>query len=443
MIIRNADVQGRLCDVRLVHDAIVELGTDLKGADGIDAGGCALLPGLHDHHIHLNASAAALNSVRCGPPFVTNEAELIKALHQPGEGDLRGIGYHHSVAGDIDRAWLDQYGPHRPVRIQHRGGRMWVLNSLAMQAFGLSSSDNGRLVDGDHLLPTPSAFPDLTALIRLLLSYGITGVTEVTPRNGVSELSHYMQQAKPLRLCVMGREELSGIDDPIIGPLKLHYHEYNLPGLEDLAAQVKRAHDNGRAVAAHCVTRAELMLTLAAIEMAGVHPGDRIEHAAIADDAAIEWMSKLGVIVVSQPNFIAERAQAYLEDVESHDHKNLWRLAAFKRAGLRLAAGSDAPFGDSNPWAAMASSCKRPDGFGSDEVLTPEEALALYTKPAQDAGAAPRCIEVGQAADLCLIDRSWRQAREDLRAVNVCAVWIDGHIVYDETASIKPHSSAV
>ena len=172
------------------------------------------------------------------------------------------------------------------------------------------------------------------------------------------------------------------------------------------------------------------MLTLAAIEEAGPLTGDRIEHAAIADDAVIDWMAKLGVIVVTQPNFIAERIDAYRADVPVSDHRSLWRLKSFADAGLKMAAGSDAPFGNPNPWAAMHAAVNRPLGF-EHEAISPEQALALYTKPANDAGAVPRKIEVGAVADLCLLDRDWSHARRDLSDVQVRVCWIDGELVSD------------
>ena len=248
----------------------------------------------------------------------------------------------------------------------------------------------------------------------------------MTPSNGVAEYENYLKAAMPLRLTIMGRAELSSAQSQ---HLKLHYHDNDLPALDDLAAEIKQAHEKGRNVAAHCVTRAELMLTLAAIEMAGQIYGDRIEHAAIADDAAIEWMKKLGVIVVTQPNFIAERETAYLKDVPIEDHKNLWRLKAFADAGLKLAAGSDAPFGDPNPWTAMAAAVARPREF-EGEAVAPEDALALYTKPVHDAGALPRKIEIGGMADLCLLDRDWLKARSNFSDVSVRATWIDAKMVY-------------
>jgi len=141
-------------------------------------------------------------------------------------------------------------------------------------------------------------------------------------------------------------------------------------------------------------------------------------------------MKELGVIIVTQPNFISERVDAYLKDVPVDEHENLWRLKAFSAAGLRLAAGSDAPFGDPNPWAAMQSAVNRPIGF-HDESISPEAALSLYTKPLEDAGAAPRKVEVGAPADLVVLDRPWVQARENLGDVKVSASWIGGELVYN------------
>ena len=439
MIIKNVDLGGECLDVRLADGLIADIGPGLSGANIFDGQGGALLPGLHDHHIHLNATAASMNSVRCGPPEVKTREELIGSLNGSGSGWLRGVGYHHSVAGEIDRVWLDEHGPDRPLRIQHRSGRLWILNSLAMAELGLDVPADGRLYDSDLKVRQLSGFPNLKPLVQKLLSYGITGVTEVTPSNGVAEYKHYLKNAAPLRLAVMGKADLSASQS---SHLKLHYHDHDLPDLESLAAEIAMAHETGRNIAAHCVTRAELMLTLAALEQAGSKPGDRIEHAAIADDDVIAWMQKLGVIVVTQPNFIAERIEAYRNDVPSSDHGSLWRLNSFQNAGMPMAAGSDAPFGNPNPWAAMAAAVKRPSGF-EHEAISPEDALALYTKPNDDAGGEPRGVEVSAAADLCLIDRSWATARKDLTKVVVNASWVSGELVYDVSSSTNPHSKAV
>ena len=106
ILIRDAELlDGRIADVRLEGGRIAGVGCFPEGNAErvIDAGRGLLLPGLHDHHIHVAAAAAAMASVRCGPPHVMDEAALIAALSVPGEGWLRGIGWHESVAGEIDR----------------------------------------------------------------------------------------------------------------------------------------------------------------------------------------------------------------------------------------------------------------------------------------------------------------------------------------------------
>ena len=78
----------------------------------------------------------------------------------------------------------------------------------------------------------------------------------------------------------------------------------------------------------------------------------------------------------------------------------------------------------------MAAAVARPREF-EGEAVTPEDALALYTKPVHDAGALPRKIEIGGMADLCLLDRDWAKARSNLSDVSVQATWIGGELVYN------------
>ena len=126
--------------MRIAGGRIAEIGERARARAGepvLDADGGALLPGLHDHHVHLLALAAALESVACGPPAVRDRAALAAALRgAPGEW-LRGVGYHESVAGALDRAALDALVPDRPARIQHRSGALWMLNSRAIERLGL------------------------------------------------------------------------------------------------------------------------------------------------------------------------------------------------------------------------------------------------------------------------------------------------------------------
>ena len=416
----------------------------------IDAKGGLLLPGLHDHHIHVSAMAAARASVRCGPPDVADADGLAAALAAPGEGWLRGVGYHESVAGLPDRHWLDAVTGDRPVRIQHRGGRMWLFNSAGLDrllASGLAppaglDRATGHLFDEDAWMrralggEQPALAPVGTELARL----GVTGVTEISPANDDAVAAHFAAEhhggALPQRVLMAGRPALGDVAlDPAIrlGPVKLHLHEARMPDFDATVATIRAAHAAGRVVAVHCVTLVELVFTLAAIREAGAMHGDRIEHASIAPDDQVAEIAALGLAVVAQPHFVAERGDAYLADIPAEDWPYLYRLQSFRQAGVTLAAGSDAPFGKPDPWAAMAAAVSRRTAsgrpIGGGEALTPEAALDLFLADPADLGRR-RVVEVGAPADLCLLDAPWSAVRNSLSAERVRATIIGGRIVH-------------
>ena len=137
------------------------------------------------------------------------------------------------------------------------------------------------------------------------------------------------------------------------GARKIVLVDAELPGPSELAAEIAAAHAQERIVAIHCVTRAELALAIAALEAAGVLAGDRIEHASVAPPDTVEQLASLGVAVVTQPGFLRERGDAYRTDVEPRDQPWLYRCRGFLEAGVALGGGTDAPFGDLDPWLAM------------------------------------------------------------------------------------------
>lgn len=465
LLIRQVDLRhGALADVRLSGDRIVAVASDLDTRPGeqvIDGEGHALLAGLRDHHLHLWSAAAAMHSVACDPSRIRSSADLAHALNTaasamaPGVA-LRGIGWHESVmdAGDeLDRDWLDRHGPARPVRIQHRSGRLWIFNSAMLDQLGAQVGAapgfeqcngrlTGRLLDGDAWLRARHADrrPDLTALSRQLAAFGVVGVTDTTPDNRRDELSHYsIASARGellQQLRVMGDASLdhAEVEHLQVGEAKFHLHEHALPPFEDLVAAIRDRHRAGRTAAFHATSRIELIYALSALDAAGTSGRDRIEHAGVAPPEVLSTMQRLGVTVISQPHFILEKGAQYRREVDPDDQPWLYRLDAFRQSGIGLAAGSDAPFGGLSPWRSMQSAVDRRDmegvTLGAGEALSPEQALALYTG-SLDAPATPAPpIAAGRCADLCLIDRSWREARTALAQVRVRLCVSAGQIIH-------------
>jgi predicted amidohydrolase YtcJ len=222
-----------------------------------------------------------------------------------------------------------------------------------------------------------------------------------------------------------------------VGELKILLDEDRLPDLDALTAQVREAHAGGRGVAFHCVSRTELVYALHVLEAAGTHH-DRIEHAAVTPPELFAMLRALGVAIVTQPGFIAERGDRYLAEADADEIPHLYRLQSFLAHGIPLALSSDAPYGDPDPWRAMRAAVERRTRGGAivdaAEALTPEAALHGFLGPADRPGRASRTIAPGALADVCLLDRPWREARLALDAGSVRLTLVGGEVVHDRAS---------
>lgn len=454
VLVRDA----RIVDVGLCDEVRARVGPP----DEIVAGaGGALVPGLHDHHVHLFALASRATSLWCGPPEVTGPGGLAEHLRQRcrgGNGWVRAVGWDDAAAGWPDRGTLDAAVAHRPLRLQHRSGAAWVLNTAALALVEPGPGERwppGAELDGAGL-PTGRFFgadawlrervgariPSLRELSRELAARGVTGVTDATATNGAEavaalgaarEHGEIGQRLTAMTGSPAGRAGVSGV---ALGCVKLVVAEASPPALDDLVGSIRDAHEGGRAVAVHAADRLSLVLTVAALEQAGAVEGDRVEHASVAPPEVVPRLAGLGVTVVTQPDFVRVHGDRYLATVDPADRPWLYRGRGFLDGGVALAAGSDAPFAGPmqwpDPWVAMDSAVRRRTEsgatIGAGEGLTPEEALGLFTGTAT-MPARRREIVAGADADLCLLDRPWAEARTRLAGVGVRATIIAGRVV--------------
>jgi predicted amidohydrolase YtcJ len=446
--IRDAEVDGRVVDV-FWRDGVVQ-SVHARGerevepdAHIVDAGGAALIPGLHDHHIHLLALAASRASVTVGPPTVDDVDGLRRALSMACAasvtGWVRAVGYHESVAGELDADRLAELIPAArdvAIRIQHRSGQLWVLNHRAIRLVRLEAVHHpgverdsagrptGRVFGLDDELRgrIPSTDLDLHRVAAELASYGVTGVTDLTPTESKSEVellaSACHDAAFPLAVSITGGVRLRAdvASELPRGPVKILPSDHDLLVPEDLAEQIAGVHALRRPVAIHCVTRVGLVVALAAWRLAGAFDGDRIEHGAVIPDDVMDDIRDLRLIVVTQPNFIAERGDSYLRDVATEDLPHLWRCGSLIDHHIGVAAGTDAPFGHPNPWRAVEAACTRRAGsgaiLGAGEELAPSDALELFLGGPQTP-TQPRRITPLARTDLALLDRPLADALTD------------------------------
>jgi predicted amidohydrolase YtcJ len=429
LIQRATTLDGVIVDVRVGVriDDVADTLAPRPGEDVLDAAGGTVLPGLHDHHVHLHSAAAADTSIRVGPPQIRDRAGLATALAcaEAGEdGWIRAVGYHDSVAGPLDRAVLDALAPTVPLRVQHRSGLLWILNSAGLVRVGLAGHPDGRLRSTDSWSDALSrSETNLADVSGRLSRYGVTGITDATPDLDIADI---------VRLSELHRHGELGQHVHCLAPGKRILHDDDL-NLEQLAGWIAERHRDGGPVAIHCVTAAQLLVTIAALREAGTHPGDRIEHAAVVPSDCLADVAGLAVTVVTQPNFVAERGDQYLAEIPAAEHDQLWRVASLLRAGVPVALSTDMPFGNSDPWAAMRAAVHRttPSGavLGAGECISARTALTMFLgRP--DQPTQPRAVEPGEPADLCVLSVPPEAALAELDAGMVAATVVGGEIAY-------------
>lgn len=463
VVLVDVELEGRPAQqVEVVDGVVAYAGPPRRvppGAAAVDGRGGALLPGLHDHHLHLAATAAQGRSVPCHPPAVAGPADLGRVLRRaaaavPPGAWVRGTGYDDGPAGPLDAGELDRLLgdlADRPVRIRHRSGHRWILNGAAVAAVrdaaALGRFDTaslgagtdlarGLVHGGDRALraawpgdPPPSLGPVGAALARA----GCTGLTDASADAGPDDLALVARaQAAgelPQRALLLGRD----VPEPVPGgrarrgPAKMVLEEAGLPSFGELVGEIRAA--GRRGVAVHCVGAASLVLATAALGAAGGGP-HRLEHASVAPPETVRLVATVPAAVVTQPAFVAAHGDRYRRTVDPDDRPWLYRLAAWTAAGVPLAGSSDAPYGPLDPWAAMRAAVDRRTAggavLGPEERLTPEGALALYLGPLGAPGGPPRRVVPGVPADLCLLSAGWRVARHELDASLVRATFCDG-----------------
>ncbi len=467
ILVRNVVIHGRSgLDVRAGPEKILEVGRSLprrSREDVVDGAGGAVIPGLHDHHVHLRAAVAARQSVdvsRTANPADFDGIVSAAATEAGPQICLRIIGWNEHTAGELDRRRLDAVTGEVPVRVQHRSGAMWVLNSAALRQADLDSSGlpgverddrgapTGRLLRMDDwlrgrlatLTGTHSASSSFAAGLADYAAEaaraGVTGFTDATPGRDQADIAEFTRLSEvgvvPQRLVLMAPPGLRQPDTPrvALGPQKLILDDATLPSASELASTIARAHGAGTPVALHCVTAEQLLVAVTGLELAGP-AGDRIEHAGIVPPGCTETLAQLGIAVVTNPGFIAARGDDYLSEVPAAEQDWLYPCASLIAARVAVAAGTDAPFGPADPWQSIAAAMTRRTPTG--HVLHPAErvsasrALRLFLADPSNVRQM-RTIAPGQPADMCILRQPLRSALAKPSAAAVLATIVGGQV---------------
>lgn len=114
VMLSDVEVDGRRVDVEIGGRDVRDHASrgDVAGTGG------ALFSGLHDHHLHLRVTAAALRSLDVGGACDANSLRDLLATAALVDGWVRAVNYDEAVAGRLDRWSLDALRGDVPVRAQ-------------------------------------------------------------------------------------------------------------------------------------------------------------------------------------------------------------------------------------------------------------------------------------------------------------------------------------
>ncbi|MGK2850847.1 MAG: amidohydrolase family protein [Candidatus Limnocylindrales bacterium] len=435
--------------------------------------GRSLLPGLIDPHIHLAASAAAKLSLDCGPTRVRCVGDLLEAIseaarHSSGGRWIRGVGFDESMTPERrmpSLGELDAAAPDHPVRIHHRSGHGWLVNSAALDALdelgwrpsGPRRPEATALIPGD--LPPIGGFSrgEMADAFRELgedlLRAGVTTLQDATPATaaqrcdlrdlvaGCEAFPEVSMMAAPDGEDAEVETADEGADVATVVKVLIEERLGPAEGRQRIEAGLIAAQRTGRDVAVHIVDESSLAVVLAVLRehaADGRHPARvRLEHVSICPPPLLDEIAALGCSVVTQPGFVTASGDRYRASFDGEQLDWLYPVASLRAREVPVAAASDGPYGPALglPTIAAATSRTTGSGFviGQREVVDRTAALEMHTVVgARVIGYRDRgTIAPGMRADLVLLDADLdAMTAHDLGAVRVERTYIAGRQVF-------------
>lgn len=168
---------------------------------------------------------------------------------------------------------------------------------------------------------------------------------------------------------------------------------------------------------------------------------NRIEHAQILNPADIPRLAQLGIIASMQPTHATSDMYWAADRLGEERLAGAYAWQSLRKAGARLALGSDFPVESANPMLGIYAAVTRQDlkgwpkgGWRPAERLTREEALRGFTLDAAYAGFMEQVtgsLTPGKFADFAVLDQDpMRVPAADIPKTRVLATFLGGKPVY-------------
>ncbi len=208
---------------------------------------------------------------------------------------------------------------------------------------------------------------------------------------------------------------------------------------EELYRRMAAAHNAGWQVCIHAIGDAANALCVELYaRLFKEHPRKgcrhRIEHASIMDAKTMRELSRLGIVVSTQPMFIHSEKDWLRRRLGGERCKTVYPFRSFLDAGITLAGASDAPIESQDVLQAIYC-CVTREGFEPQQSISVEEAVRMYTLDAayaQFEDDIKGSITPGKRADLVVLSADPFKVKSDkIRDIKVVRTVVGGKSVYN------------
>jgi predicted amidohydrolase YtcJ len=208
---------------------------------------------------------------------------------------------------------------------------------------------------------------------------------------------------------------------------------------EELYRRMAEAHNAGWQVCIHAIGDAANRLC---VELYGrlykefPRPGcrHRIEHASIMDEKMMSELSRLGIVVSTQPMFIHSEKDWLRRRLGADRCKIVYPFRSFLDAGIKVAGASDAPIESQDVLKAIQC-CVTREGFEPRQCISVEKAVRMYTLDAayaQFEEGIKGSTTPGKRADLVILsDDPFKVKRHKIKDIKVVQTVVGGKVVYN------------
>ncbi len=199
----------------------------------------------------------------------------------------------------------------------------------------------------------------------------------------------------------------------------------------------EKAAGSGFQLSLHAIGDRAVKEGIAVIE--GIQPGGkgrdlrhRIEHSSLTPPTLISRLRRNRIVVSVQPSFISSDSWAE-KRLGPRRVRYLYPFRSMLKAGIQMAAGSDCPVENPNPFLGVWAAVARP-GLAAAEGLEVGDALACYTTGSAYASFSEEfrgMLLPGMIADMLVLDRDpFKCPVDELREVKVLETIIAGKRVF-------------